>query len=214
MFQTQRTSPNSQGKKPSAFIYVGFFFGLLFCVAFAFGVSSALYAAFGTHTTTRTAAAIPPKHVQVGLNIIINQPGMKKDWPAYRPSELVVPANSLVTLTIKDSDLGDTLIPKNAPFTSAQGVVGGVASADGKTYSSLTRDKIAHTFTISQMNVNVPLPGDATNGATSDTITFTFHTGKAGTYLFQCFDPCGQGPSGWEGSMSTKGYMMGTLIVQ
>ncbi|GAC1670031.1 MAG: hypothetical protein NVS9B9_28980 [Ktedonobacteraceae bacterium] len=214
MFQTP-TIPNSQGKKSSAFIYVGVFFGILFCVAFISSVSFALTAAFGHHTTTtQTTAAIPPKHVQVSLNIIINQPGMRKDWPAYRPSELVVPANSLVTVTIKDSDLGDTLIPKNAPFASAQGVVGGLAYADGLPYSSLAPNKIAHTFTISQLHINVPLPGDAKNGATSDTISFTFHTGKAGTYIFQCFDPCGQGSSGWEGSMSTKGYMMGTLIVQ
>ncbi|HAG99785.1 MAG TPA: hypothetical protein DCL75_13250 [Ktedonobacter sp.] len=108
---------------------------------------------------------------------------MHKDWPAYRPSELVVPANSLVTVTIKDSDLGDTLLPKNAPFASAQGVVGGLAYADGQPYSSLTRDKIAHTFTISQLNINVPLPGDATNGATSNTITFTFHTGQLLSFL-------------------------------
>jgi heme/copper-type cytochrome/quinol oxidase subunit 2 len=214
MLQTQRTIPHSQGKKSSVFINVGLFLGILFCVALISSVSFALSATFGRHTTTQTAAAIPPKHVQASLNIIINQPGMKKDWPAYRPSELVVPANSLVTVTIKDTDLGDTLLPKNTPFTSAQGVVGGLAYADGQPYSSLAPDKIAHTFTISQLNINVPLPGDAKNGATSDTITFTFHTGKAGTYLFQCFDPCGQGSSGFEGSMSTKGYMVGTLIVQ
>ena len=152
MFQTPTTTPHSQGKKSSAFIYVGVFFGILFCVAFISSVSFALSAAFGRHTTTaQTAAAIPPKHVQVSLNIIINQPGMRKDWPAYRPSELVVPANSLVTVTIKDTDLGDTLIPKNAPFASAQGVVGGLAYADGQPYSSLAPNKIAHTFTISQL---------------------------------------------------------------
>src|SRR5712691_1046514 len=136
MYQTQKTIPNSQGKKSSAFIYVGLFFGILFCVALTLSVSSALSAAFGRHTTTQTAAAIPPKHVQVSLNIIINQPGMKKDWPAYRPSKLVVPANSFVTVTIRDTDLGDTIMPKSAPFASVQGVVGGIASANGKTYSS------------------------------------------------------------------------------
>jgi hypothetical protein len=214
MDQTQRTAPDSQGKKSSLFMYVGTFLGILLLVAFTAGVSFSLSGTLGRHTTAQTAPAPQPKHVQASLSIIINQPGMKKDWPAYRPSELIVPANSLVTLTIKDTDLGDTLLPKNAPFANVAGVVGGVGYADGKSYSSLARDKIAHTFTISQLNINVPLPGDAKNGATSDTITFTFHTGKAGTYIFQCFDPCGQGPSGWEGAMSTKGYMMGTIVVQ
>lgn len=214
MYQTQRTAPDSQGKKSSFVMYVGVFFAILLCLAFTSGVYFSLLATLGRHTTAQTASAAQPKHVQARLNIVINQPGMKKNWPAYRPSELVVPANSLVTITIKDSDLGDTLLPKNAPFTNVAGVVGGVGYANGTSYSSLATDKIAHTFTISQLNINVPLPGDAKNGATSNTITFTFHTGKAGTYIFQCFDPCGQGPSGWEGSMSTKGYMMGTLVVQ
>ena len=95
-----------------------------------------------------------------------------------------------------------------------QGTVDRLAYADGKAYSSLAPEKVAHTFTISQLHINVPLPGDASKGATSDTITFTFHTGKAGTYTFQCFDPCGTGSSGWEGPMVTKGYMIGTLTVQ
>ncbi|HCP75021.1 MAG TPA: hypothetical protein DIU08_10295, partial [Ktedonobacter sp.] len=62
--------------------------------------------------------------------------------------------------------------------------------------------------------VNVPLPGDGAKGASYDTITFTFHTGKAGTYTFQCFDPCGSGSAGLMGAMMTKGYMVGTLTVQ
>jgi len=150
----------------------------------------------------------------VQLDIAINQPGMQKDWPGYAPNALVVPANSLVTVTLRDYDLGDTPLPKGSPFTAVQGIVGGFATVDGKAYSSLAPEKIAHTFTIPQLNINVPLPGDAPKGASYDTITFTFHTGKAGTYTFQCFDPCGTGSSGFMGPMMTKGYMMGTLSVQ
>lgn len=159
----------------------------------------------------KTSAAQPAQHVQVKLDITLNQPGMKKDWPAYSPSNLVVPANSLVTVTLHDYDLGDTPLPQGSPFTTVQGVVGGAASVNGVPYTSLAPDKIAHTFTIPQLHVNVPLPGD---GKESDRITFTFRTGKAGTYFFQCFDPCGTGPSGFEGPMMTKGYMLGTLTVQ
>ncbi len=89
-----------------------------------------------------------------------------------------------------------------------------MATADGQNYSSLTPDKIAHTFTIPQLNVNVPLPGDGMKGKDYNTVTFTFRTGAAGTYTFRCFDPCGTGPMGMMGPMMTQGYMIGTLTVQ
>ncbi len=115
MYQTQRTAPDSQGKKSSFFIYVGTFLGILLLVAFTSGVSFSLSAVLGRHTTAQTAPAPQPKHVQASLSIIINQPGMKKDWPAYRPSELIVPANSLVTLTITDSDVHHFTTPYQRP---------------------------------------------------------------------------------------------------
>lgn len=163
------------------------------------------------HIAQAAPVARPEKHVQLKLDIILNQPGMQKDWPAYAPNKLVVPANSLVTVTLHDYDLGNTPLPNNTPFSTVQGTVGGAAYLNGMAYTSLAPDKIAHTFTIPQLHINVPLPGD---GKESDSITFTFHTGKAGTYMFQCFDPCGTGSTGWEGPMATKGYMMGTLTVQ
>ena len=148
------------------------------------------------------------------MDIVINQPGMQKDWPAFSQSNLVVPANSLVTVTIRDYDLGNTAMPQNSPFTTVQGTVGTSATADGRTYASLAPDKIAHTFTIPQLNVNVPLPGDGMNGKDFNTVTFTFRTGAAGTYTFRCLDPCGTGPMGMMGPMMTQGYMVGTLTVQ
>ncbi len=148
------------------------------------------------------------------MDIVMNQPGLQKDWPAFSPSNLVVPANSLVTVTIRDYDLGDTAMPQNSPFTTVQGTAGTTATADGQSYSSLPSDKIAHTFTIPQLNVNVPLPGDGMKGKDFNTVTFSFRTGAAGTYVFRCFDPCGTGPMGMMGPMMTQGYMIGTLTVQ
>ncbi|MEO8953191.1 MAG: hypothetical protein ACR2H5_24830 [Ktedonobacteraceae bacterium] len=148
------------------------------------------------------------------IDIVMNQPGLQKDWPAFAPSNLVVPANSLVTVTIRDHDLGNTVMPQNSPYTTVQGTVGTSATADGRAYASLAAEKIAHTFTIPQLNVNVPLPGDGMNGKDFNTVTFTFRTGSAGTYTFQCLDPCGTGPMGMMGPMVTQGYMVGTLTVQ
>ena len=176
------------------------------------GVLVVLFTGCGSQPAAKTASASQPeRHVQLKLDVILNQPGMQKDWPAYSPNNLVVPANSLVTISLHDYDLGDTALPKSTPFATVQGTVDSMAYLNGKAYAALAPDKIAHTFTIPQLHINVPFPGD---GKESDTISFTFHTGKAGTYLFQCFDPCGTGSSGFEGPMASKGYMVGTLTVQ
>jgi heme/copper-type cytochrome/quinol oxidase subunit 2 len=191
--------------------------GILLCVTFVSCVYYyfALEAALGGRGTIPIAhAAQIERHVQANLNIVINQPGMQKDWPAYAPNTLVLPANSLVTVTLRDYDMGDTPLQKGSPFTTVQGVVGGVAYADGHAYTALAPEKIAHTFTIPQLHINVPLPGDSTTGKPYGVVTFTFRTGAAGSYYFQCFDPCGTGTNGWEGPMMTRGYMRGTLTVQ
>src|SRR5947209_2678126 len=218
MFQTSSTAPLHEGKQQKsslAFVSVGLVVGIIFCAALTSGIYFTLVTAFGRQMAPQIAhAAQITRHVQLNLNIVINQSGMHKDWPAYTPSRLVVPANSLVTVTLRDYDLGDTPLPNNSPFTKVQGTVGSGATVDGRAYSSLLPEKVAHTFTISQLQINVPLPGDAPKGAEYDTITFTFHTGKAGTYTFQCFDPCGTGSTGWMGPMMTKGYMVGTLTVK
>jgi len=179
------------------------------------GVLGVFLTACVSQPATKTASAPtsqPEQHVQANLNIIVNQPGYQQDWPAYAPNKLVVPANSLVTITLHDYDLGlDSPLPNGTPFATVQGTIGGVAYLNGQPYAALAPEKIAHTFTIPQLHINVPLPGF---GKESDTISFTFRIGKAGTYIFQCFDPCGTGSNGFEGPMATKGYMMGTLTVQ
>ena len=192
-------------------------FVMCFCVMFVAGIYDyfALQAVLGHRATTpATHAAQITRHVQANLDIVINRPGMQKDWPAFAPNTLVLPANSLVTLTVRNYDMGDTPVPKGSPFTTVQGIVGGVAYADGHAYRTLAPDKIAHTFTVPQLNVNVPLPGDTTTGKPYGIVTFTFRTGAAGIYYFNCLVPCGTGIGGWEGPMVTKGYMIGTVTVQ
>jgi heme/copper-type cytochrome/quinol oxidase subunit 2 len=214
MNQQPATLPHHRGSHTFsfwAFLYIGLMVGLLFCAAITFGTYFTLKAISGRNLVPVAHAAQIERHVHLNLNIVINQPGKQQDWPAYSPNNLVVPANSLVTINLHDYDLGDTAMPKNTPFGNVQGTVGKVAYLNGHAYSALASDKIAHTFTIQQLNINVPLPGD---GKESDIISFTFQTGKAGTYYFRCFDPCGTGSIGWQGPMVTRGYMLGTLSVQ
>jgi hypothetical protein len=194
-----------------AIVFSELMLGMLLVTGFIFGTASLLNKTLGYSHPSVQAAEV--KHVYFNLSILINRPGMHKDWPGYSNTRLVAPANSIVTMTIHNYDLGDTPLPGGSPFGQIQGTVGNTAFADGSKYSSLALDKIAHTFTIPQLGINVPIPGDAPKGTNFSSVTFTFRTSNAGTYTFRCFDPCGTGSSGWMGPMLTKGYMVGTLTV-
>jgi len=148
------------------------------------------------------------------LTILPQKPGSSIQGPAYSPTSLALPANSLVTITIVNRDAGDTALPANSPYGRVSGVVGNVASVDGRNYHQLDHSKVAHTFTITQLGINVPIPGDAPQGQSAISVTFSFRTGAAGMYMWQCMDPCGGNPGGWGGPMATMGFMMGTLIVR
>lgn len=166
--------------------------------------------------TTQPVKATSATTTHVALDILPVKPGGPvEDWPAYIASTpLTVPANSTVTVTIRNFDLGDAALAANSPLANVRGTVGGTALFNGKQYSSLDAAKVSHTFTIPQLGINVPIPGDAPNDASFLTVTFSFHTGKAGTYTFQCYAPCGTGTDGFGGPMTSMAYMKGTLTVQ
>ncbi len=79
-------------------------------------------------------------------------------------------------------------------FTEA-GVVGQQYQA-GQSVSDLA---IGHTFTISDLGLNIPIPA-------ATIVTFTYTFSKPGVYLYFCQTPCGPG-------MDAPGYMSGYVIV-
>lgn len=212
---TSQQQEKTTRRPSSAFIYVGSFIGIILCVAFVTGIYSVLANTLGFPGKAQTAqAAVVERHASLNLSIVLNQPGMQKDWPGYTPNSLSVPANSIVTVTVRNYDLGDTPLQANSPFSSVKGTTDGKAYVNGIAYNYLAPEKVAHTFSIPQLNINIPIPGDGPQGAKYVTVTFSIHIGKAGVYTFRCFDPCGTGQSGWMGPMITKGYMMGTITAQ
>jgi len=157
----------------------------------------------------------------------------QREWVSYCPSTtLEVPANSLITVVINNYDGATTLV--NNYFRQVQGTVGGIELVNNKPMSQVSADNISHTFTLQSMpETNNPLflsvpivgvPDDAPNVVTiagdqypkPNVISFQFHTGPAGTYVWHCYDPCGEdrpAPYGFSGPMSTTGFMAGTLTV-
>jgi hypothetical protein len=206
-----------------------------FALAFIVGGSILTASLVSAATFWRAPAAAAPAHqasaaqlaaartatAPLHQTLVIATPDMlgSEDQPAYMPSSLTLPANSTVQITVVNFDDATALPPGSEQFATATGVIGPLriqaldptkpndTSAAVTTATSLDPQKgVSHTFTIAKLGINVPI-------APKSKVTFTIHTGKAGTYTWQCMDPCGTGPSGWGGAMSAEGFMRGTLTV-
>jgi hypothetical protein len=188
---------------------------------FGWGMGVATHDATAAPTSSPGAVARTVPTLPTHLYLTIVTPTMTGSpvGPAVLPSQGTVPAFSEVTVTIVNFDTATPLTGVYKRYATATGITGTVASqpidtknpnAVGKspaqTYTAVDPNLVAHTFTIPSLGLNVPIL------ATSRT-TFTFHTGAAGTFAWHCQDPCGTGPSGWSGAMSTLGYMGGELTV-
>ncbi|HEX8036587.1 MAG TPA: hypothetical protein VF510_22205 [Ktedonobacterales bacterium] len=194
--------------KSSPAVIIARFALLAILVAGALGVLAACSTASATPTVATTT------HLTFDI-LPVKPGGPANDWPAYvATSPTALPANSVVTVTIRNFDVGDDAVSPGSPLLSIQGTTNTAAVADGKSYTSLDANHISHTFTIPQLHLNVPIPGDPVGDANNVTVTFSFRTPeKAGTYTFQCFVPCGTGSNGFDGPMATLGYMRGTITV-
>ena len=135
-----------------------------------------------------------------------------------------LPAHTRINVTIYNYDSGSPLRNQQLGYVQAQG-----AKLNGKTFTvanSNAGNGVGHTFSVPQLGISVPLPGNnpsAKNfcGAAPcpltdahQTITFHFTTPGTGNYRWQCFVPCGLGfLYGNGGPMSTIGYMAGFLEI-
>ncbi len=169
------------------------------------------------------AKAVP--HVQICASIFNSKANLVKGWPLMSPAYFMVPANSLVTMSISDYDDGPSpLFPSMAKYDKVSGTVGNIAiyamNEPGEVidvanvgqvpegaHSQVPIAQVAHTFTVPAMNLNVPLTA-------SQTITFMFNTGAPGMYEWLCEAPCGDAPGGMGGPMMTLGFMRGYMFVK
>jgi hypothetical protein len=132
----------------------------------------------------------------------------KEHWPAMAPSDVTFAKGDTVVLTIKEYDDAPTALPAGSPYGT---VKGGTMTVDGVAGTAVTNANISHTFTIAALGINVPIT-KAPEGGVSTTV-FTFTVDKAGSYTWSCMTPCGGGADGMTGSMATKGWMKGNVIV-
>ena len=160
-----------------------------------------------------------------------NDGGSHPGYVSYGPSNhIVLPANSLITMTIKGYDSGEQL--NNAYFGKVIGTVDGTVEVDGKKYTQFGIEEVQHTWTLhglpgkkqDPLFVNIPLmklsedqiaPYDETGKLQTPIVTtFSFYTGSKGEYVWNCEFPCGDGTYAKFGAaMSKYGYMSGKVSV-
>ena len=169
-------------------------------------------------TATSTSATIQGKPV---VNFTLTTVGVigfgpHPAWVSYLPTTyLKVPAGAVVHMTIDQSD-GQTGL-RNEYLGLVRGTVNNQMTLNGKVLSAIDPSLAAHTFTIPDLGVSVPLEGVASNAAANaqEVIQFDFVVpDKAGLFRWQCFVPCAAGTLyGNGGPMQTLGYMAGELQV-
>jgi hypothetical protein len=157
--------------------------------------------------------------------------GPHPNWVSYSNDNLVVPANTTIDVTIDQYDSGGSL--NNAFFDHVWGTIGGVATVNGKAVTHVDPNNVGHTFTLrgipgngKTLFVSVPLPANPNTKTPVKigigvypkplVVQFSFKTGGAGTYEWNCEFPCGGGREGqgFGYAMSSFGYMSGTLTVE
>ena len=147
--------------------------------------------------------------------------GPHPNWVAYLNSDgqpttfIHAPAGSVVRMTIDQQDSATGL--RNPYFALVRGTLNNEMTINGKATTSIAPDTSAHTFTIPDLGVSVPLLGVPSNAPTNaqEVVQFEFVAPtRKGLYRWQCFVPCGAGTLyGNGGPMQTLGYMAGELQV-
>ena len=199
---------NHIDSRPMRMIGVGLIAGAVAVTASACGGSS-------SGATAAPKAAAAPKTVNIAMTGKIDGDSgpagsftSKQHWPALSPSDITISKGDTIVLTIKEYDDMMTALPAGSPYND---VKGGTMTVDGVATTTVPNSMLSHTVSIPELGINVPLV-KAPEGKFSTTV-FTFKVDKAGTYTWRCFTPCGGDPKGMGGSMATKGWMQGNVVV-
>jgi hypothetical protein len=171
-------------------------------------------------TTSNSVEGLPVVNVTL-TTVAAAGSGPHPNWVAYLndngdPSTYInAPANSVIHMTINQQDTPTGL--RNEYFGLVRGTIDGSMKVNGKTMQAIDPTTAAHTFTIPDLGVSVPLLGvaaDQKGNPPQNVVEFDFRVPGPGLYRWQCFVPCGAGTLyGNGGPMQTLGYMAGELVV-
>ena len=205
-----------------------FLVGALFAAyAIAYLHNSPAPAHAGTGGTDQNGPVVDLKLTTVGAVGFGDHP----NWVGYLPTGcgdtscettfFKVPPNATVRVTIDQQDSATGL--RNEYLGLVRGTIGDTMTikrdvdSSSKTVRAIDPSLAAHTFSVPDLGVNVPLLGTDSNNSknTDNFITFEFKVPSSGIFHWQCFVPCGAGTLyGNGGPMQTLGYMDGQIEVQ
>ncbi|MHB8245434.1 MAG: cupredoxin domain-containing protein [Acidimicrobiales bacterium] len=132
--------------------------------------------------------------------------------PMFTHPSWSVRAGETVILRIRSYDDGSApLMGAQMMFDGVRGTLGGTETVQGRTISSVPNEDVAHTFTVPGLGVNLPIPVAPTGGSVM--VVARFVATRTGTFVWQCYAPCGSGMNGMGGAMSTQRWMEGTVKV-
>ena len=200
------------------------------------GLIGALSLYYGTQVRVNTslpqaAAASTPQQagpyrltlleiMDTGWNSSMAQPQFSILGPngTQSAAHIFLPAHTLIQLTIVSYDtptagstdmegkvtgtVGGTVYLVNG--TSASGM--DVSQHWGRNVTSVPGAMLAHTFSIPQLGINVPVVG-------GDLEIAYLYLNQTGTFQWICLTPCGFGTTGMQGAMSEPGWMDGQVTV-
>jgi len=150
------------------------------------------YYVLGPHGPESAANIALPSHQLIKLVIICYDDGAA-NLSASQYAEVSGTQNNTITVVNNDN------------VNSSQ-LASGIQVSGGESVSSLPADGIAHTFTIPQLGINIPL-------APSSTVVAYFTINQTGTFSWLCNTLCGYGVDGLSGAMDTPGWMTGNVAV-
>ncbi len=167
------------------------------------------------HVTSKKVSPLAAKYPTIITLTLYHGPqnNAPDGYPNITPAYFSAPANSQVEFIIHSYDDGPA--PVVGDDYKVKGTVGGYELVDGKKVTAFNKNNVAHTITMPQLNLNIPLPPKTANEPYV-TVKAFYNTGNAGQYNWQCMAACGSGKSGWGGAMSPapgKGWMYGTFTV-
>ncbi|NNN09424.1 MAG: hypothetical protein HKL85_09565 [Acidimicrobiaceae bacterium] len=165
-----------------------------------------------TALASGVAGAAAPSHVTEHMRLITGKMAHKSGWPKITNSSWTVHKGETVTVQIVSYDDGTApLMGQYMKYANVMGTTNGKELVNGLSVSNVSDINIAHTFTIAKLGFNMPIPVAPTGK--SIVVTATFKATKTGTFVWNCFAPCGSSPAGMGGAMKGMDWMTGKVKV-
>lgn len=144
-------------------------------------------------------AFVLPSNIE---NAVVPTPATNTTGPGPNDNNITVTAGTTIKFVVTS---WDNAINQNysatasTPFTAYNDTASGQVASSYSQGQSISAMQIGHTFSIPDLNVNIPIPP-------TTAVVFSLTFSKPGIYEYTCDSPCGPG-------MGLNGYMQGYIIV-